>query len=101
MSGIESVGNSTSTTGPVTRARRPVSAAESSEPFSSSTVVVILSLTPSFTGGVRIGEGVHATDDLADFLGDPGLAGLVGNSGVLLDQLFGVVGCRLHRLLTR
>ena len=52
----------------------------------------------SLAGG-RVGQRVDATDDLADFLGDAGLAGLVGDSGVLLDELVGVVGRGLHRLL--
>src|SRR5690606_14093743 len=56
-----------------------------------------LSLTP----GVRVGQGVDATDDLADFLGNASLAGLVGDSLVLLDEFLGVVRGRLHGLLPR
>ena len=53
----------------------------------------------SLTSGVRVGERVDAADDLADLLGDLGLAGLVGDAGVLHYQLVGVVGRRLHRAL--
>src|SRR3954462_4849255 len=103
ISGIESSGNSTSTTGPITRATRPTAPPLCSDRVS--LIVAVISLTHSlvggsFAGGVRIGERVHAADDLADLLGDAGLAGLVGDPGVLLDQLFGVVGRRLHGLLT-
>src|SRR5919112_6895725 len=83
-----------STTGPITRAMRPTPV----EPVVvavSSIVVLIASLTP----GLSVGEGVDATDNLADFLGNTGLSGLVGDAGVLLDELVGVVGRGLHRLL--
>src|SRR3954447_2386560 len=100
ISGIVSTGNSMSTTGPMTRTIRPTA------PFCpvvvSSFRVTVIS-THLFASvvrcGVGVGERVDASDDLADFLGDAGLAGLVGNAGVLLDQLFGVVGRRLHRPL--
>src|SRR4051794_20905833 len=96
ISGIESVGNSMSTTGPMTRAIRPVFAlSEVDAAFSLMVAVMSLSLTP----GLGVGERVDASDDLADFLGDTGLAGLVGDAGELLDQLFGVVRGGLHRLL--
>src|SRR3954449_383426 len=102
ISGIESSGNSTSTTGPITRATRPTAPPLCSDRVS--LIVAVISLTHSlvggsFAGGVRIGERVHAADDLADLLGDAGLAGLVGDPGVLLDQLLGVVRGGLHRLL--
>src|SRR5262245_22568471 len=97
MSGIESTGNSMSTTGPITRAMRP-DAPSVAPVFFSSTVAVIVS-THLLGSGVGVGERVDATDDLADLLGDARLAGLVGDPGVLLDELLGVVRRRLHRLL--
>src|SRR5581483_2369997 len=95
MAGIASTGNSTSTTGPITRAMRPTVVV--------STVAVIKDSLVTWSSVVRrrgVGKGVDATDDLADFLGDAGLASLVRDPGVLLDQLGRVVGRRLHRLLT-
>src|SRR4051795_981348 len=110
ISGIESTGNSMSTTGPMTRAIRPP--APSPAPvFFSSTVAVMslnslrlawtrgLGLVRLLAGSVGVGERVHATDDLADLLGDARLPGLVGDAGVLLDELLGVVRRGLHRLL--
>src|SRR5690606_14040818 len=93
MSGIASTGNSTSTTGPVTRATRPTPV---------STACAVISLFPRC--GVR--QRFRATDDLADFLGDLRLASLVHLLRELLDQLVGVVRGRLHgpaprRLLRR
>src|ERR1700733_7952019 len=88
-----SAGNSTSTTGPVTRATRPVPAAAS--PLSgvfSSVAVMCSSLTRSARAGQRIG----AADDLADFLGDLGLPCVVRLTGQRLDQIVRVVGGRLH-----
>src|SRR3954447_16359083 len=113
ISGIESPGNSMSTTGPMTRAIRPVLPAPEVVWVSSTVAVIASHSLCSRSGvsrlaigggrlvgrGVGVGERVDATDDLADLLGDAGLAGLVGDPGVLLDQLFGVVGRRLHRLL--
>ena len=55
-----------------------------------------VSVTPP---AVASAERVGATDDLADFLGDFGLAGRVGKPGERLDELSGVVGRRLHRAL--
>src|SRR5204862_8187195 len=85
---------------PITRATRPAAWPVS---FFSSVAVAVMSvshsLTGSFFGSVGVGERVHATDDLADLLGDAGLTGLVGDAGVLLDELLGVVRRRLHRLL--
>lgn len=63
MSGMASTGNSTSTTGPVTRATRPTLV---------STVCAVISLFPR----CGVSQRVRATDDLADFLGDLGLARL-------------------------
>src|SRR6476646_3465975 len=104
MSGIESTGNSMSTTGPMTRAIRPP-VPSVAVLFSSAVAVMSLnSLTVRrwlFGRSVGVGQGVHATDDLADFLGDARLPGLVGDTGVLLDQLFGVVSRRLHGPLAR
>ena len=45
---------------------------------------------------LRGGERVGAADDLADLLGDLGLPCLVGLAGEGADELFGVVGGRLH-----
>src|SRR5215475_2481210 len=93
MSGICSVANSTSTTGPMTRATWPTRPA--SPPlvaWSSWVAVISTSLAPCD----RLGQRVGAADDLADFLGDLRLAGLVGLAGELLEQIVGVVGGRLH-----
>src|ERR1700761_8064033 len=78
--------NSTSTTGPITRTTRPVLVLVS---FS---IKAVMSLFASCRS-----EGVGAADDLADFLGDLGLASLVRQSGVSPDQFGGVVAGRLHR----
>src|SRR5215467_8273712 len=96
MSGICSVGNSTSTTGPVTRATWPVRPASTSPPPAavfSTVAVIVTSLAPC----ERLGQRVRAANDLADFLGDLGLAGLVSFTGELLEQIVRVVGGRLHR----
>src|SRR5690625_4781634 len=87
-------GNSTSTTGPVTRAMRPVAVPGSAVP---STVAVTLLLTSR----AGTSEGVGAADDLADLVGDLRLAGLVGLAGQGLDKLLGVIGRRLHRVAPR
>src|SRR6516164_7510829 len=95
MSGICSVANSTSTTGPVTRATWPTRPASSPAPpvaRFSWVAVISTSLAPRESLGQRVG----APDDLADFLGDLRLAGLVGLAGELLEQIVGVVGGRLH-----
>src|SRR3712207_2500628 len=104
-SGIASRGNSTSTTGPVTRTTRP--AAVVCEVVGRSSVTVIctallpLGLRWSGKGGSVVGTGrdqrVGSADDLADLLGDLGLTSLVGLPGQVLGQLLGVVGGRLHR----
>src|SRR5215472_6562890 len=86
MSGMSSTANSTSTTGPITRATRPVPS-----PAACSAVAVMISLTPD-----RLGQRVRAADNLADFLGNLGLPGLVGVSGELFEQFVGVVRGRLH-----
>ncbi len=52
-------------------------------------------------GYVLCREGVGAADDLADFLGDLGLAGLVGLAGQGSDEFLRVVGCGLHRSTAR
>src|SRR3954453_7298021 len=89
----------------MTRAMRPVLPAPDRVLVSSTVAVMSLTqltlmvLRGSFGGSVGVGQRVHAADDLADLLGDAGLAGLVGDLGVLLDELFGVVGRGLHRLL--
>src|SRR5690606_39758377 len=90
MSGIVSLENSTSTTAPVTRATRPVPAAGVS---TVSTASAVISLFPR----CGVSERVGATDDLADFLGDLGLASLVHLLGEHLHQLVGVVRGGLHR----
>src|SRR4051794_23396094 len=121
---MASMGYSTSTTGPITRATLPVAPPEPVSLVSSTVAVMSLSLTALLPGclccvGKRVqsptsvlseprplsglclgvGQRVHATDDLADLLGDAGLTGLVGNPGVLLDELVRVVGRGLHGLL--
>src|SRR6476469_7027962 len=91
-SGIWPTGNSTSTTGPMMREIRPVPPGAAASVFSV-TVAVMVSLS------LALGQRAGATDDFADLLGDLGLAGLVRQAGVLLDELLGVVRGRLHRPL--
>src|SRR5258705_11593030 len=91
MSGIWSVANCTSTTGPVTRATWPTRPGPSVA-WVSWVAVISTSLAPCDCLGQRVGTA----DDLADFLGDLRLAGLVGLAGELLEQIVGVVGGRLH-----
>src|SRR5205085_1556142 len=109
-SGIESRGNSTSTTGPVTRTTRPAAAPVCAVDGRSSVTVMCAALLPCGVSvldgdkarkvGSVVGAGRHervgAADDLADLLGDLGLAGLVGLPREVLRQLLGVVGGRLH-----
>src|SRR5215470_18191693 len=96
MSGICSAANSTSTTGPMTRATWPTRAVSSRPPppvaWFSWIAVISTSLAPCDCLGQRVG----VPDDLADFLGDLRLACLVGLAGELLQQFVGVVGGRLH-----
>src|SRR4051794_41940575 len=86
----------------MTRATRPpdpLSALVVSVSLMVAVMSLILRHSWSLVAGGRVGERVDATDDLADLLGNTGLAGLVGDSGVLLDELGGVVGRGLHRAL--
>src|SRR5690625_6724540 len=98
---MASVGNSMSTTGPMTRATRPTPGCPLVWPAGSVAVAVMsLSLrsTRGSPGGLcvgqwavrvgrsRCGERVRARHDLADLLGDLGLAGLVGQPGVHADR---------------
>src|SRR3954451_24684019 len=112
ISGIESTGNSMSTTGPMTRAMRPPPLSVAPVLFSSTVAVMSLNslrlawtrglgLVRLLAGSVGVGQRVDAADDLADLLGDARLPGLVGDAGVLLDELLGVVRGGLHRLLPR
>src|ERR1700756_4977556 len=93
-----SAANSTSTTGPMTRATRPVPAAVSPLSASFSTVAVMSS---SLTRCARGGQRAGAADDLADFLGDLGLPRVIRLTGQRLDQIVRVIGGRLHRAPTR
>src|SRR5579863_2332165 len=93
-----SAGNSTSTTGPKTRATRPAPAAVSPLSAGFSTVAVMCS---SLTRCARRGQRVGAADDLADFLGDLGLPCVVRLTGQRLEQIVGVVGGGLHRAAAR
>src|SRR4051795_5350585 len=125
-SGIASRGNSTSTTGPVTRTTRPAPVV-SWVVGRSSVTVICAALLPwgsgsrlsscvfsvhggggsrrhrggaQWCGSVVAARGhqrVGAADDLADLLGDLRLTGLVGLPGQVLRQLLGVVRGRLHR----
>src|SRR5215472_18884323 len=94
MSGICSVPNSTSTTGPMTRATCPTRAL--SRPPSVAEFSVVAVISTSLAPCDCLGQRVGAPDDLADFLGDLRLAGLVGLAAELLEQIVGVVGRRLH-----
>src|SRR5210317_642838 len=89
IAGSASWGNSTSTTGPVTRATRPVVVA-----FVVAVFVISLSLSL-----LRRSEGVGAAHDFGNLLGNFSLASVVRQAGVFTDQLVGVVTGRLHRLL--
>src|SRR5579859_2465382 len=98
IAGIESAGNSTSTTGPITRAMRPVAPAVAT----ASGAVAVMSLTSpgmaccqsiewaEAAGGLGV-ERVRARDDLGELLRDLRLAGGVAQSRVLLDQLGRIV----------
>src|SRR5580658_9924887 len=89
---MSSAPNSTSTTGPITRATRPVpSPAACVSAACSAVAMMVFSLTPG-----RIGQRVRAADDLAYFLGNLGLPGLVGVPRELFEQVVGIVGRRLH-----
>src|SRR5690242_9115309 len=122
MSGIASAGNSMSTTGPITRAIRPVPVASVPGAFSFSVAAVaVMALSlhfgrywgligrcarrsrPHFRSSsvARRREGVRAADDLADLLRDLGLARGVGEPRELLDDVGGVVRRGLHRPLPR
>src|SRR5918998_595858 len=105
-SGIASRGNSTSTTGPVTRTTRPVVwvVGRSSVTVTGCSSGGSQVQCPRRGGGVEgsvVGAGGHqrvgAADDLADLLGDLRLPGLVGLAGQVLRQFLGVVRRRLHR----
>src|SRR3954467_4140452 len=105
-SGIASRGNSTSTTGPVTRTTRPAPVVSWVDGRASVTVICAALLPSGLGGGTRLwgsvagvggDESVGAADDLADLLGDLGLAGLVGLPGQVLLQFLGVVRRGLHR----
>src|SRR3712207_626352 len=98
MSGIWSTGNSTSTTGPITRDTRPTPPLVAASGFFSATAVLIVFFL-SVGGRGGLGERRSTTHDLGNLLGDLGLAGLVGLAGEPLDQLLCVVGGGLHRLL--
>ena len=92
-SGMPSTGNSTSTTGPMMREMRPTPP---------TAWVSLRSLTDAVMVSPRslaLGQRAGAADDFADLLGDLGLTSLVGQAGVLLDELLGVVRGRLHRPL--
>src|SRR5690625_1179802 len=91
MSGREPTGNSTSTTGPVTRAIRPVAVAPASAVPSTVAVTFLL------TSGAGTSERVGAADNLTDLVGDLGLTRLVGQTGQVLGEFLGVVRGGLHR----
>src|SRR5690554_3085770 len=102
---MASVGNSMSTTGPMTRATRPVPGAPVG--WAAASVVVAVMVSPvvaagrwscAWASGGR-GQRVGAGDDLADLLGDLGLARLVRQPGVVADEVFRVLGRRVHRTL--
>src|SRR5215467_8936450 len=95
MSGMFSALNSTSTTGPMTRATRPGCASVAASPPAAALSAVVVMMNSLFPCG-GLGQRVGAADDLADFLGDLGLSCLVGLKRELLGQLVGVVGGRLH-----
>src|SRR5919201_6310107 len=80
ISGSSSGGNSTSTTGPITRTTRPSGC---------SSAISLLQ--------ARAGEGLRPADDLHDLGGDLVLPGAVRLPGQDLHQLLGVVGRGLHR----
>ena len=71
MDGMASGGNSTSTTGPVTRAIRPTPVV-----VWSCVTVIFLTHFPRYRR-----QRVGSADDFADLLGDLRLAGLVGLAG--------------------
>src|SRR5690606_3076291 len=89
-------GNSTSTTGPITRTTRPLAALVRLE-SSRVTAAVISRFSSCVSVAFRAGrQGIHAADDFADFLRDVGLPQRVGLPGQGTRQFIGVVGGRLH-----
>src|SRR6478736_3245188 len=98
MPGIESCGNSMSTTGPVTRAMRPTPPGCAVEAWASAVAVVMILI--SLVGGLLCrAQRVRAADDLGDLLGDLRLTGVVRETRVVGDEFVGVVARGLHRLL--
>src|SRR5665647_861494 len=100
---MASAGNSMSTTGPITRATRPTA---------TSVALAFISLSLCSAGarsgwggtgvsGVRSrlsGERVGTGHDLADLLGDLGLAGRVRAAGEAPDEVLRILGGGVHRL---
>src|SRR3954447_27014850 len=97
---MESCGNSTSTTGPVTRATRPTPTAPVCRCVrTASAVLMALRLPVVSSSGERVraaddrcvsasaGERVRAADDLRDLLRDLLLPRVVREAGVLTDEL--------------
>src|SRR6266545_1022486 len=88
-SGRSSSGNSTSTTGPITRTTRPL-------PFpSSSAISSIPSRSSQLVAGSRT-QRLGRAHDVHDLRGDLGLARLVGHACQHLGQLLRVLGRGLH-----
>src|SRR5690625_4143077 len=97
MSGMASGGNSMSMTGPMTRAIRPTPGSPASAAGVSDAVVVMSILRCGWCSAG--GQGVGTRDDLADLLGDLGLPGLVGEPGVVADDVLGVLHRSVHGAL--
>src|SRR6185369_4021934 len=92
MAGSSPAGNSTSTTGPVIRMTRPV--ALGAFALGGAAVAMLVSVPPgSCSGSARLRAG----RDLDHLAGDVGLADLVVGQRQVVDQVFGVLGCVLHR----
>src|SRR6266508_6361682 len=83
MDGSRPAGNSMSTTGPVIWITLPIAGA-----------VVAISWESSSSG---VSAPPRARCNLDHLAGDVGLADFVVSERVVLDQLFGILGCVLHR----
>src|SRR5690606_4664789 len=96
-SGLAPRGNSTSTTGPMTRMTRPTAAPVRLELSCVTAAVIWIGSLPALLVAVRARrQRVHAADDFADFLRDLGLTHRVGFALQHAGQFVGVIGGRLH-----
>src|SRR4051794_3715940 len=113
ISGSEPRGNSTSTTGPAMATTLPSLSSVSVEAAVSVTVISVPRVQRIEKGvfgvqaveqevvgaAARLPQCLRATDDLHDLGGDGVLAGAVHGAAEVRDEVFRIVGGRLHRPL--